>query len=170
MNSGGDRNIQLAESIQNMLKEIGVNMKMNIMREFAQHLDNIDAGRADLFRLGWIARYPDRKISLISIMVNVPKRIKAISPINSTRSECEFDALFEKAIATTDQKARYELYYQAEQIATDKPSSSVLHERPDSSALKKGFRLIRCIVLISEDYGLINKINMFKLYTMFKVI
>ena len=119
INSGGDRNIQLAESIQNMLKEIGVNMKLNII-QFAQHLDNIDAGRADFFRLGWIADYPDPENFLnLYYGKNVPKDPKAISPINSTRYQNpEYDALFEKAIATTDQKARYELYYQAEQIAT----------------------------------------------------
>lgn len=119
INSGGDRNIQLAESIQNMLKEIGVNMKLNII-QFAQHLDNIDAGRADFFRLGWIADYPDPENFLnLYYGKNVPKDPKAISPINSTRYQNpEYDALFEKAIATTDQKARYELYYQAEQLAT----------------------------------------------------
>lgn len=119
INSGGDRNIQLAESIQNMLAEIGVNMKLNII-QFAQHLDNIDAGRADFFRLGWIADYPDPENFLnLYYGKNVPKDPKAISPINSTRYQNpEYDILFEKAIATTDQKARYELYYQAEQIAT----------------------------------------------------
>ncbi|MBK8552448.1 MAG: ABC transporter substrate-binding protein [Ignavibacteria bacterium] len=97
INSGGDRNIQLAESIQNMLKEIGVNMKLNII-QFAQHLDNIDAGRADFFRLGWIADYPDPENFLnLYYGKNVPKDPKAISPINSTRYQNpEFDALLKK--------------------------------------------------------------------------
>jgi len=118
INSGGDRNIQIAESIQNMLKEIGINMKLNII-QFAQHLDNIDAGRADFYRLGWIADYPDPENFLnLFYGKNVPKDPKQISPINSTRYQNpEFDAIFEKAIATTDMKARYDLYYQAEQIA-----------------------------------------------------
>ncbi|MCB0728933.1 MAG: ABC transporter substrate-binding protein [Ignavibacteriae bacterium] len=145
INSGGDRNIQLAESIQNMLKEIGVNMKMNIM-QFAQHLDNIDAGRADLFRLGWIADYPDPENFLnLYYGKNVPKDPKAISPINSTRFQnAEFDALFEKAIATTDQKARYELYYQAEQIATDKAPTLLIFYEEDYRLIQpyvKGFPL-----------------------------
>lgn len=145
INSGGDRNIQLAESIQNMLKEIGVNMKMNIM-QFAQHLDNIDAGRADLFRLGWIADYPDPENFLnLYYGKNVPKDPKAISPINSTRFQnAEFDALFEKAIATTDQKERYELYYQAEQIATDKAPTLLIFYEEDYRLLQpyvKGFPL-----------------------------
>ena len=118
INSGGDRNIQLAESIQSMLKEIGVNMKLNII-QFAQHLDNIDAGRADFYRLGWIGDYPEPENFLnLFYGKNVPKDPTAISPINSTRYQNpEYDALFEKAIATTDQAARYDLYRQAEQIA-----------------------------------------------------
>ncbi|MEO8665170.1 MAG: ABC transporter substrate-binding protein [Ignavibacteria bacterium] len=121
INSGGDRNTQIAESIQNMLKEIGINMKLNII-QFAQHLDNIDAGRADFFRLGWIADYPDPENFLnLFYGKNVPKDPKAISPINSTRfQDAEYDKIFEKAISTIDQTARYELYYQAEQIAISK--------------------------------------------------
>jgi len=145
INSGGDRNIQLAESIQNMLKEIGVNLKMNIM-QFAQHLDNIDAGRADLYRLGWIADYPDPENFLnLYYGKNVPKDPKAISPINSFRFQNpEFDALFEKAISTTDQKERYELYYKAEQIATDKAPSLLIFYEEDYRLIQpyvKGFPL-----------------------------
>ncbi|MDQ3022194.1 MAG: ABC transporter substrate-binding protein [Bacteroidota bacterium] len=130
INSGGDRNIQIAESIQNMLKEIGVNMKLNII-QFAQHLDNIDAGRADFFRLGWIADYPDPENFLnIYYGKNVPKDPKAISPINNTRfQDANYDELFEKAIATTDQQARYDIYYQAEQIAiSHAPAMYIFYE------------------------------------------
>lgn len=157
INSGGDRNIQLAESIQNMLKEIGINMKMNIM-QFAQHLDNIDAGRADLYRLGWIADYPDPENFLnLYYGKNVPKDPKAISPINSTRFQnAEFDAIFEKAIATTDQKARYELYYQAEQIATDKAPTLLIFYEED-------YRLVQSYV---KGYPLdpMHRINLRRLW------
>jgi peptide/nickel transport system substrate-binding protein len=145
INSGGDRNIQIAESIQNMLKEIGVNMKLNIM-QFAQHLDNIDAGRADFFRLGWIADYPDPENFLnLYYGKNVPKDPKAISPINSTRYQnAEYDALFEKAISTIDQKARYELYYQAEQIAIAQAPMMIIFYEEDYRLLQpyvKGYAL-----------------------------
>ncbi|MBS1516512.1 MAG: ABC transporter substrate-binding protein [Bacteroidetes bacterium] len=120
INSGGDRNIQIAESIQNMLKEIGISMKLNIM-QFAQHLDNVDAGRADFYRAGWVADYPDPENFLnLFYGKNVPKDPKQISPINSTRFQnAEFDALFEKAISNSDLKTRYDYYYQAEQIAVN---------------------------------------------------
>ncbi|MBK9333905.1 MAG: ABC transporter substrate-binding protein [Ignavibacteria bacterium] len=121
INSGGDRNIQIAESIQNMLKEIGVNMKLNIM-QFAQHLDNVDAGRADFYRAGWVGDYPDPENFLnLFYGKNVPKDPALISPVNSTRfQDAKYDELYEKAISISDLKERYEYYYQAEQIAVDK--------------------------------------------------
>lgn len=137
INSGGDRNIQIAESIQNMLKEIGVNMKLNII-QFAQHLDNIDAGRADFFRLGWIADYPEPE-SFLNLCYggNVPKDPKQISPINNTRYQNpEFDKLFEKAIATTDQTERYKLYLEAEQIAVSQAPMLLIYYDEDYRLLQ----------------------------------
>jgi len=118
INEGGGRNTQIAEAIQNMLKEIGVSVKLQLL-QFAQHLDNIDAGRADFFRLGWIADYPDPENFLnLFYGKNVPDNPKDKSPINSFRyKNPKFDELFEKAIAITDIVERNKIYEQAEQIA-----------------------------------------------------
>jgi peptide/nickel transport system substrate-binding protein len=120
-----------------MLKEIGVNMKLNII-QFAQHLDNIDAGRADFYRLGWIADYPEPENFLnLYYGKNVPKDPTAISPINSTRFQnAEYDALFEKAIATTDQAERYKLYEQAEQIAISQAPMLLIYYDEDYRMLQ----------------------------------
>ena len=130
INDGGGRNTQVAEAIQNMLKEVGINMKINQI-QFAQHLDNIDAGRADFFRLGWIADYPDPENFLnLFYGKNVPKDPKDISPINSTRYQNpKFDEIYEKAIQTTDRAERYKLYLQCEQIAiNDAPILSIFFD------------------------------------------
>lgn len=118
INEGGGRNIQVAEAIQNQLKEIGVTVKLQTL-QFAQHLDIIDAGNTDFWRLGWIADYPDPENFLnLFYGKNVPANPKDKSPINSFRyRNDEFDKLFEKAISTTDIKERNKLYEQAEQIA-----------------------------------------------------
>lgn len=137
INSGGDRNIQIAESIQNMMKEIGVNMKLNII-QFAQHLDNIDAGRADFYRLGWIADYPEPE-SFLNLYYgkNVPKDPSQISPINSTRYQNpQYDEIFEKAIATTDRAERYKLYLQAEQIAVSQAPMMFIYYDEDYRLLQ----------------------------------
>ncbi len=120
INEGGGRNTQMAEAIQNMLKDIGVTVKLQLL-QFAQHLDNIDAGRSDFFRLGWIADYPDPENFLnLFYGKNVPDNPKDKSPINSFRyKNPKYDELFEKAIATTDVAERNKLYEQAEQIAVN---------------------------------------------------
>jgi oligopeptide transport system substrate-binding protein len=118
INEGGGRNTQVAEAIQSMLKEIGVTVKLQLL-QFAQHLDNIDAGRADFFRLGWIADYPDPENFLnLWYGKNVPDNPQDKSPINSFRyKNKKYDELFEKAISTTDVDERNKLYEQAEQLA-----------------------------------------------------
>ena len=120
INEGGGRNTQIAEAIQDMLKEIGVTVKLQLL-QFAQHLDNIDAGRSDFYRLGWNADYPDPETFLnLFYGKNVPANPKDVSPINSFRYvNPQYDALFEKAIATVDIAERNKLYEQAEQLAVN---------------------------------------------------
>ena len=120
INEGGGRNTQIAEAIQDMLREIGVTVKLQLL-QFAQHLDNIDAGRSDFYRLGWNADYPDPETFLnLFYGKNVPSNPKDVSPINSFRYvNPQYDALFEKAIATVDIAERNRLYEQAEQLAVN---------------------------------------------------
>lgn len=120
INEGGGRNTQIAEAIQDMLREIGVTVKLQLL-QFAQHLDNIDAGRSDFYRLGWNADYPDPETFLnLFYGKNVPSNPKDVSPINSFRYvNPQYDALFEKAIATVDIAERNKLYEQAEQLAVN---------------------------------------------------
>jgi peptide/nickel transport system substrate-binding protein len=120
INEGGGRNTQIAEAIQDMLREIGVTVKLQLL-QFAQHLDNIDAGRSDFYRLGWNADYPDPETFLnLFYGKNVPANPKDVSPINSFRyRNPKFDELFEKAIATTDIAERNRLYEDAEQLAVN---------------------------------------------------
>lgn len=120
LNNGGGRNLQIAEAVQAMLKEnLGVDIGLKQV-EFAKHLDEIDAGRASFFRLGWIADYPDPE-NFLNLMYGalVPTDEKP-SPINHTRyRNPEFDRIFAQAITTTDRAARLKLYRQAEQIGMD---------------------------------------------------
>lgn len=145
INEGGGRNTQVAEAIQSMLKEIGVTMKINQI-QFAQHLDNIDAGRADFYRLGWIADYPDPE-NFLNLLYgkNVPANPKDISPINSTRYQNKaFDVLFEEAITKTDRNERYKLYLQAEQLAMNDAPMMIIFYDEDYRLLQsyvKGFPL-----------------------------
>lgn len=119
LNSGGGRNLLVAEAIQSQLAEVlGVRIGLRIV-EFARHLDDIDHGHAPFFRLGWIADYPDPE-SFLNLFYGklVPSDSTAPSPLNSTRYvNPRYDALFEQARRTLNRIARNELFAQAEQIA-----------------------------------------------------
>lgn len=120
INEGGGRNTQVMEAIQDMIKKLGVPIKVQAL-QFAQHLDNIDAGRSDFYRLGWIADYPDPENFLnLFYGKNVPENPKEKSPINSFRyKNAKYDELFEKALKISDRTERYKIYQEAEQIAVN---------------------------------------------------
>lgn len=119
LNSGGGRNLLVAEAVQSQLAEVlGVRIGLRVV-EFARHLDEIDHGRTPFFRLGWIADYPDPE-SFLNLWYGklVPADSTAASPLNSTRyRNARYDALFEAARGILDRQRRHELFAQAEQVA-----------------------------------------------------
>jgi oligopeptide transport system substrate-binding protein len=122
INSGGSINEQVAEAIQSMIKEhLNIALKLEIL-PFAQHLENVEAGKALFYRTAWIADYPDPE-NFLSLLYgkHVPDNINEKSSyLNSMRyKSAEFDALLDKARTTIDEKERFELYKQADQVALD---------------------------------------------------
>jgi peptide/nickel transport system substrate-binding protein len=118
LNSGGGRNLQVAEAVQSMLTEnLGVKVELKEV-EWAKHLDEVDAGHSMFFRLGWIADYPDPENFLNLCYGKIVPKDGSASPINQVRYiNPQFDELFDQAVATVDRTKRLELYRQAEQIA-----------------------------------------------------
>jgi peptide/nickel transport system substrate-binding protein len=132
VNAGGGRNIQVAEAIQGMLTEsIGVNVELKQV-EFARHLDEIDAGRAAFYRLGWVADYPSPE-NFLNLLYGglVPDSLSDPSPINSVRYKNPiFDSLFQTALTTVDREKRMELYAEAEQVAVaDAPMMFIFYDQ-----------------------------------------
>lgn len=118
---GGDRNIQIAEVVQKMLKEnLNIDVKIEIM-QFAQHLENYETGKAKFWRAGWIADYPDPENFLNMFYgKHVPAELSEKSYINSVRYQSTaFDSTFEAALRETDPAKQYELFRRADQIAMD---------------------------------------------------
>ena len=118
INSGGGTNEQVAEAVQKMLQET-LNIRVNIVKlPFAQHLENLETGKTQFWRLGWIADYPDPENFLtLFFSGHIPPKLSDKSYLNSTRYRNPvYDSLFEKAINTVDDKARFALYEQADQV------------------------------------------------------
>lgn len=119
LNAGGGRNKEVAEAMQAMLSTgLGVKIDIKIL-EWPQHLELLELGNAPLFRLGWIADYPDPE-NFLNLFYSATIPPSGPSSINSTRYRNRtFDSLFVLALGTQDDAKRLALYAQAEQVAVD---------------------------------------------------
>lgn len=120
-NPGGGRNELPAQAVQAMLKE-NLNIDVALSQvDFAQHLEMQQTSRAIFFREGWIADYPDAENFLNKFYGKlVPDSLYAASYPNTTRYvNPKFDALYEKALATTNDSLRNRLYEEAERLAIE---------------------------------------------------
>jgi oligopeptide transport system substrate-binding protein len=118
---GGDRNIQIAEAIQKMLKEnLNVNIDIEVV-PLAEHLESLETGRSLFWRSGWVADYPDPE-SFLTLLYgkHIPKTIAEKSYLNSVRYQSDkFDSLFTAAMKEIDDKKRIAFYHEADQVAID---------------------------------------------------
>lgn len=131
LNSGGGRNQDVAQAIQAQLTEnLGINVQLQMV-EWAQHTARIDEGKAEFFRLGWIADYPDPQ-NFMNLLYG--KNIPASGPssINQTRYRNEeFDKLYEQAISAPDRATAMQLWAQADAIQVQDASVIVLFHDED---------------------------------------
>lgn len=118
---GGDRNVRIAEVIIKMLQEnLSITVKPDVV-PFAEHLVRLETGKAQFWRQGWIADYPDPETFLTLLYGNhVPESLSEKSYLNTVRyKSARFDSLFSAAMIETDDAKRFDLYRQADQQAID---------------------------------------------------
>ncbi len=100
----------MANFIAKQLDEAGISVQVEVMQK-SLLLDMTSNSKAPFFRGSWIADYPDAE-NYLSVFYS-----KNPAPPNYTRyNSAAFDALFEKAIAETNDSLRYKLYQQADQV------------------------------------------------------
>jgi ABC-type transport system substrate-binding protein len=100
----------IASYIARQLEEIGLNVQVEVVQK-SLLLQLTSSSKALFFRGSWIADYPDAE-NYLSVFYS-----KNPAPPNYTRyNNPAFDGVFEKAIAETNDSARYELYKKADQI------------------------------------------------------
>ncbi len=118
LNSGGERNIEVALAIQKMLSEnLNLPIKLNVL-PFPQKLDQENKGSAQFWKSGWVADYPDPQSFLDIFYGKLVPDSGGLSPVNSSRyKSARFDSLYEAALKEVDVKKRFLLYQQADQIA-----------------------------------------------------
>ena len=142
LNSGGSTNVQIAEVIQKQLKDnLNIDIELNVM-PWAQHLENLETGKALFWRSGWIADYPDPENFLnLLYSANIPATMEEKSYINSVRySNPVFDSLFIAAKQETDVTKRYDIYRMADQLATDEAAIMPIYYSEHTRLLQKNVR------------------------------
>ncbi len=118
---GGDRNILVAEVIQSMLKE-NLNIKVNINTvPLAEHIENVQSGKSDFFRLAWSADYPDPETFLTLFYgKHVPDNPHEKSFTNFFRyKSAKFDSLFAASQVEPDKAKRFDILSKAEAVVIE---------------------------------------------------
>ncbi len=121
INSGGGRNLDVAEAIKTMLTD-NLNIEIELTQVlWAQHINNIETGKVGFWRFGWVADYPDpNNFFNLFYGKNVPATLAENSYANPTRyKNAAYDALYEKSLVTTDAQERSKLYAQLDQMIVD---------------------------------------------------
>ncbi len=106
----------LGSYIANELSQIGIRVQVEAMQK-SLLMEQTSKSQAPMFRGSWIADYPDAE-NYLSVFYS-----KNPAPPNYTRySNPVFDALYEKALAETNDSLRYRLYQQMDQqVMQDAP-------------------------------------------------
>ncbi|HXH18338.1 MAG TPA: peptide ABC transporter substrate-binding protein [Chitinophagales bacterium] len=164
INSGGGTNEQVAEAVQKMLQE-NLNIRVNIIKlPFAQHLENLETGKAEFWRLGWIADYPDPENFLnLFYSAHIPPKLSDKSYLNSVRYRNPvYDSLFVLALRTVDEARRNALYAQADQVMINDAAIMPIYYYKDHRLLQPRvqnfpqnameYRTYRDVWLTPEDY------------------
>jgi peptide/nickel transport system substrate-binding protein len=103
----------LAAFIAKQLEETGIPVKVEVVQK-SLLLEITSDSKALFFRGSWIADYPDAE-NYLSVFYS-----KNPAPPNYTRyKNAQFDLLFEKALAETNDSLRYKLYQKADQVMID---------------------------------------------------
>ncbi|NQY10756.1 MAG: ABC transporter substrate-binding protein [Flavobacteriales bacterium] len=121
INSGGQDHVKVAQVIQQMLTDnLGINVDVHVMPR-AQQIEDYISGKSLFFRDHWEADYPSPENFLILLYGKlVPETMDEVSYTNRSRYvSAAFDSLYEMAIHELDQKKRFDLYLQADQVAID---------------------------------------------------
>lgn len=115
-------NQRVAEIVQAHLKKVGINVRL-VNMEPAAYLEDLVAGNSQMFRLSWVADYPDPETFLYPLFASTEVGNANFAFYKNPR----FDQILLAARETTDERKRTELYKQAQQVLMDDSVGVVLY-------------------------------------------
>ncbi|HKK40016.1 MAG TPA: ABC transporter substrate-binding protein, partial [Cryomorphaceae bacterium] len=122
INDGNPTALEVAEAVQKMLADnLGVTVELSILPR-DKHYEEIELGRVNIWRDGWIADYPDPEnfLKLFDGKLVPEDSVKA-SYLNTVRfNNPQFNEYFELSTRETNSKLRQKLLFKADSVAVDK--------------------------------------------------
>lgn len=115
--------LDLSTFIQNQLSELNIPVRLEV-NPSSIHREWVSASQINFFRGSWIADYPDAE-NYLALFYS--KNFTPAGPNYTRFSNAEFDKLYEKAQTITDDKERYKLYHQMENIMMEESPVIVLY-------------------------------------------
>lgn len=103
---------RLSEAVQAQLADCGITIKLRVV-DWGVHIDTLDRGEADFFRMAWIADYPDPDNFLY---VNLHSANAGAKGNYAFYSNPQVDKLLDAGRRETDPAKRVELYREAQRI------------------------------------------------------
>lgn len=128
LNSDGGRNEAVANEVRTQLKNnLNITIETNVVTT-ATLIDNMIGGKADLFRVGWIADYPSPENFLWYLYgKNVPASASTSSYPNMARyKNSTFDNLYEQGLKAQSTAEAYKYFLAAEKVAMSEAPIVVL--------------------------------------------
>ncbi|MGV8946029.1 MAG: ABC transporter substrate-binding protein [Lutibacter sp.] len=107
--------LDLCEYIQREMENVGLHVNVDVMPPSTLRQTKVN-GKLSIFRGSWVADYPDAENYLF---IFHSKNFSPNGPNYSHYSSKEFDALYEKAIQTTDNPKRYRMYQQMDSLVME---------------------------------------------------
>lgn len=141
LNSDGERNSNVANEVVRQLREnLNIKIDMKVL-PFSQLVENIITGKAEFYRIGWLADFPNPE-NFLSLFYgkDVPTNPEEKSFPNFCRyTNAKYDELFEKALASKTPQEASAHFFEAEQILMNDAPVVVLW-------YDMGFRLLQSSV------------------------
>ncbi len=121
-----ERNARIAEVVQYYFKKIGVKVRLNNV-DWGTYLKKLDSGECQMFRLGWIADYPDAENFLYILFHS---KNAGANGNHTFYSNSEVDKILDEARREVDFNKRVKLYQKAEKmIMDDAPWIPMFHNK-----------------------------------------
>ena len=139
-------NALIAQALQGMLREVGVRTELNMM-DWGAYQDFIDRGKATIFRLAWVADYPDPENFLYVLFHS---SMKGREGNNARYQVAANDRRLEEARSCLDDARRKSLWRSAEKAIVDDAPWLFLYHSATALMVKPH---VKGLVLTGMDAG-----------------